>query len=747
MPENKNRVLNQNIDDSSAVGYELGADVGVGEFESRLDLKIKDKDFIKFFKKFQKDYKSFYGDKAYNLDKRRQENFTYRFGRQVDETKLKDYNARFLDPLIYDAESYLKPIALSRLPDMIVKSAQETDQSEENSDLLSKVIDSDLKSRKRKRVLGQAFQHLPVYYTGIIKAFWNPEIGKHGDYDFVSVLPTEVVFDWTARSNNADDMSVVAQAVELKVEEWVMRFPDKEKEFYKELRKSGKFNDTLNENTKEGMNTTVKVWEIWFHWYEKAEGGEYERLDGLAWVYEGLLLKRMKNPYWDWGGEKQTFTYDMETGEKVPATEDQMQMQALGLPVPGMVEENILHNHLDFPSKPFKFLGYDQWGKQPLDETSRIEMSLYLIKNIDKRGRQMTEMWDRISGKHVWSTAGDLKKEDIEDVDLNDPDQDIFVEGDVRETHAFIPAQQPSNQMILDLERNQERVFEIFGVTGAVRGQVKNETATQTQIAREGDFTRADDLVDDTINDASEWMANWMLQFIKLFYTEEHMRQLIGPDGSVLHQAITRDMVEDGMEVIITASGVDKLRAKQEAFDMAKIQLIDPLSFYEDIESSDPKERAERLIAFMTNPNLYMQQFVSDGQGQLQATTGMAGQLTGQQGGAQQAMMDIALLQQGQMPQVPPNLDEAYVQTLLAFLESQDFATLPPEVQQMALQFAQQVVEMVRQGGGGQPGPQPAPQGPQAPPGGPGPVGPVASQPQPGNTQRVAIQPPGMGGV
>jgi len=133
-------------------------------------------------------------------------------------------------------------------------------------------------------------------------------------------------------------------------------------------------------------------------------------------------------------------------------------------------------------------------------------------------------------------------------------------------------------------------------------------------------------LVEDTINAASEWMADWQMQFIKLRYTEDHMSQILGAKGKVTLVKLRRDMVQDGMEVTIKASSTDKLKAQRNALQMAELKLIDPLTFYEDMDMSDPKGRLEKLLLFNTDPAGYFAKFVMD----LENTGQMAGALAGQ---------------------------------------------------------------------------------------------------------------------
>ena len=66
-------------------------------------------------------------------------------------------------------------------------------------------------------------------------------------------------------------------------------------------------------------------------------------------------------------------------------------------------------------------------------------------------------------------------------------------------------------------------------------------------------------------------------------------------------------------------------------------------------------------------------------------------------GGGQQALLDIQMIQQGQMPQVPQQIDQEYAGAIAQFMESPEFSQLPPEVQQAALQYAQQVQQALAQ--------------------------------------------------
>jgi hypothetical protein len=140
----------------------------------------------------------------------------------------------------------------------------------------------------------------------------------------------------------------------------------------------------------------------------------------------------------------------------------------------------------------------------------------------------------------------------------------------------------------------------------AVRGEVKEGPATNNQIAREGDFSAADDIVADTITSASQWISEWSMQFVKLRYTQDHFRWLMGIAGDAVYFKLNRNMIMDGMVIKVKASGTDKLRAQNNAMDMAKMEMIDIHSFYTDMGLSDPDGRTRKLLVQKANPLAYL---------------------------------------------------------------------------------------------------------------------------------------------
>lgn len=635
------------------INYPIIPQEQVGDPTDPLSLDIDDDELVKIIDDRIDASKKFYAEK-YDLMNRRKKNETYYFGRQIVERErrndLKPYEARNLDNVLYEIEATLKPLAMSHLPDMMVIPGNNQPQTQQEAMDLSKVIDSDIKKRENRRILGMAFKHLPVYFTGIIKARWNPQLGKTGDYQFEVVHPNNVVFDHTSPTNNADDMSFVAQALPLTVQDMIMRFPDKKQEIFDALKDKGLMVGDHIEPDWTEMATNIKIWEVWATWYKKPDASdeeqetgteqeasetpaeedsenEWDRIELVIWKFDDVILKKMKNPNYDYEGDEQVFTYDDPGDEqtKRPVGEnDALGYLVTGQLPPSMAKEQVYHNYFEMPKKPFFFMGYDQWHKQPLDETSRIEQNVRNQQSLDSLGKQIQETLQTRT-KHVFSKDGGLKPDDIERMDMNDPNQDILVEGDVTKVHEIIPADRPSPAEFNELDLTRQRMYSLSGST-AVQGKLQTDVATSNQIAREADYTRADDLVEDTINAAAEWMSCWVMQFIKLRYTEDHFRKLMGDKGQVLFTKLNRDMISDGMEVMIKASGTDKLKAQNNAMQMAQMQMIDPLQFNKDMDLDDPEGRAMQLMMFKTDPSSYITKYLMGMDSTSQQVDGLLGQ-------------------------------------------------------------------------------------------------------------------------
>ena len=643
-------------DQSSFYDDPVNAKEHLGRPTDPLALEIDDEELVKILDKKIETDKKFWTNK-YNLTTRRKKMEMALFGKQITEleknNQLKKYETRYSNNALYEIEASLKPVAMSKLPDMIVTPGNETPESKQVADDVSKAINDDLKKRESREVLGLAFKHLPVYLTAIIKVRWNPELGEHGDIEFVNVHPDRVVIDSTATSKGQAHMRTIPELIRLTVQDLVMRFPNKRKALFEKLHQQGL---VVGEGdfAQQDMATELDIWEVWFTWYKNAKGDvldspseveisakKYEKIEGVLWKYDDVILAKMRNPNFDYEGEERWFVYDDPSMEqtKRPVNPDEMiQMAMMGQSGDNIQPEHFYFNYFKEPQKPYFFFGYDQWGKVAIDETSRIEQNIYNQENLNGLGKQILDTI-KTRVKNVWSTEAGLKANDIQNMDMQNPTIQLLVDGNVNDVHKAIEPERPDAAQFNALSSAKETMFALAGATN-LTGVIQSDVATTNQIAREQNFTRVDDLVEDTINAASEWMAGWRMQLIKLRYTEEHFKKLLGTKGDVTFIKLKRDSIDDGMEVMIKASSSDKAKAQKNAMDAAQLgaPFINPIDFFKDMEYSDPEGRTERGMLFATDPQAYLVKY------------GMGLQTTEQQAAA----LAQQPLPQPPVPGVPP---------------------------------------------------------------------------------------------
>lgn len=633
--------------------------------------------------------------KEIDLKNRQNKNLDYLLGKHDanDDRKLKDYQARYMDNVIYESEAYIKPIALSRLPDLLVKA--NSSENEQVADDITEIINSEIRKRENRKVINVAHRHLPIFFIGAVKYRWDPTKGSNGDYKFEFVHPQDLVLDWVP-SNNPDDMGFIIHVNRMTLKEAIIRWPRKKDALLKAV--FGTNTQAQEVSRQKGYATRIDIEEIWFSWLSDEEK-EPRREEFCLWRYKGsssVILAKTKNPNYDYAGHIEFVTTDENGNERMLNQQELMEL-AFGMSSISVQPKRVYRNYHEQPRKPFIFINYDWLGDMPVDNTSRIEQVLLLQDNIDIRGRQITDIANTSRGKDIYSAESGMTKSDVERIDPLNPRQNLFVKEDIDKSFRHIPSEQPSPALFQEQDINRNRIFAKMGVNSTTRGQIETDTATTAQIARETDFGRIDDLVEDTINYLAEEMARAAMHMIKLRYTQEHIVKIVGKNGKITYKTISSDMIDDGMEVTVFASGTDKVMRKREAYERAGMNLTDPLTFFEDTEASDPKGRTKRLLLYLSNPAQYLMEEVEE-----KSVPSMANELIQQSAqeqdmGGQEALMAIAQLQQGKQPALPQQVTPVYLDTLNNFLNSPEFIQLPPEVQQMIGQFAQEVMNMSQQ--------------------------------------------------
>jgi len=644
-----------------------------------LKLDIEDNLLVRLIETRIKADDEFYNGRL-KLDKRRKRMNDFWLGKQIDESQLDlSWQIPYVDNIIWrDLETRIG-IAAARLPEIIVIPPSDDPTTRERAKkvedgLTIRVLNDDI-----RRLVKDGIRDNHLNFTGVIKIPWDPNRGENGDFVFEKIDPRKIGMDHTATiphdGYTADNMELIYEWIEEPVGVVMAKFPDKREELKKRLK--------IILGTTQQMAAKMRYLEVWFTWFDK----DGTRQEGVCWKYKNMILDKAKNPYYDWEGVEKP-------------TQDEN-----GLPI----TKTVYQNFFERPRKPYIFFTHQNLGNSPIDDTTAVEQAIPIQRNTNKRGRQITEIADNAVPKKVFN-GNFITKEEARRVS-QDPGEHVWLDGsggnldDVRKAFGTIESAPPSPMLYDDLIANRGEIDSMFSTHSTTRGETQpQQSGIAKQITREGDLTISDDLVETMVVRVISEMAGWALQMMKTMYNKEHYLRSMGKDGEMVSLSLAQDSIDEGISLKVKASTIDKVRRRGEAMELATSKSIDPLTLFEDMDVPNPKERAQRLIAFMRGE--------MDGYAAYEQVTGLAGGKEGAPQGqpgapgltAAQAQQDIQSLMAGQ-PVEPQGMPTAeYVQAFMDFSNSGQLEQLPPEVHQNFLQYIQKLKAMIAQQAGGQVG-------------------------------------------
>src|ERR1700679_2468856 len=119
-----------------------------------LALSILDDELCDVVDKRIRDKREFYKGEEYDLYTRRAKLELYRFGRQIIQKEknrlLKDYESRYLDNVLYEIEATIKPLAMSRMPDLMVLPGNDSDEAKLMAEQVSEMVDTQIKEQENR---------------------------------------------------------------------------------------------------------------------------------------------------------------------------------------------------------------------------------------------------------------------------------------------------------------------------------------------------------------------------------------------------------------------------------------------------------------------------------------------------------------------------------------------------------------------------------------------------------------------
>lgn len=499
-------------------------------------------------------------------------------GQQLDEEEMYPWQLPYVDNAIFRSIETIIPIAVSRVAKPQGIPAQPNPKSKKLAADVEKQLEYGFSPRREnmRSKVRMALRHLLLYRLGVIKYYWDKDLGENGDWCFETIRPTKFeAFDHS--TSDPTKLDFVVELVTSSYKKVKKQFPGKAAELAQAL------------GIKDDEDKTFTYQEVWFTFV----GPDGKPIKAVLWRYKHIILHKMKNPNWDWEGEDVTDEYGM------PTTDENGQPTG----------EKVYHNFLENPEHPYIFLNYLNLGKTIVDDTSLLEQAWPLQRTANKRGMQITEMSDKAQGKLAIST-GFISAENAELI-TEDPKEFLLGAGDVRQGVTHVPGEPPPPALFQDQSLQLQEIDNIMGTHSTTRGERQtNETLGGRMILREADYGRIDDLVQEAVEPTFAKAYQVATHMMKLRYTEAHYARVTGPDGKFDLIEFSRDSIEDGLEVyVLPGSSLpqDKVSKRMEAMELAAGGMIPLDELYERLGWDNPKEVALKLIVFNTNPVMYSQ--------------------------------------------------------------------------------------------------------------------------------------------
>lgn len=536
----------------AAPGYASETTEGaIGALTPELELSMSDDDLLNL----SKDWKSAWEPYQKELAKSQNDNETYWLGRQYEgDTKGKEDHA-LVDNLIFESLETFLPIATRPRADPVVN-ADDTPEGKELATKVRKMLTywQDEKSYNLK--LKQVVRFWSLYKLGVMKIGWS---NKENDITCISVRPQKLILDPDATIDCAEYTGeYIGEYRKETARDLIKRFP--------------KSKDYITKQCNGKLGTKMQFIEWWTD-------------DYLFWTIDDQVLAKSKNPHWNYDSKQEvTNQFGSKTSQDVKGK-----------------------NHFSFPKKPYGMFSVFSLGLRPYDDTNLIQQNLPLQDLINKRLRQINKNADKTNGG--LAISGDsFSKEQASGVGkATEKGGTLFVPtGDVNRAVMRLVAPPLPNFVYESLIDYRNELRNIFGVRGSqAQGTIEDKTVRGKIQINGQDSDRIGGGISTYLEQFSDFVMNYVVQMMCVYYDEEHVGTLMGPNKAAEYVKLKNSDLNLKLSVSVKDGSMipkDPVSQREEIVSLWEMEAIDPITFFEKLDFPDPYKTAEQLTAWKMDP-------------------------------------------------------------------------------------------------------------------------------------------------
>ncbi len=538
----------------------LDGQEGVAEPQDTFSLDLPDSDITQVLNERINDSRTFWNDAtSFNLKDRRERN-----NRFVVGDHWHDYGGGagipYVQNEIFTAEQVIAAYVTGSMPELEVYPAQDTPESRRLAQNVNSMLRYHSEEHDLQGILCNVVLSILNNYIGTIELEWDPNCGEFGDIVPKFGDPKNMIVDKRAKQGENPHFNSFTQ--QNTAEELAAKFP--------------KSADKIKNKVNDKMQSVITWRKVWVTVYIKGEP-----IESLVCYFDDIVMAKAKLPHWIYNEEVEGVS-----------------------------------NYLTKAKKPVIPFNYINDGTHWIDRYGPIDQVISLQLMIDRIGRQIQKGIAHSSPVLVFNKKA-LPKPAADQV-RGEPWEKILVDAkDVRTAYGVIQADQIPAFVVNEIERLAASLHEIFGTPPQLRGESNNnQTATQDLMARNQAQGRQDLLVR-AVDRGLDAYYKYLLQMMKVYYTEDHFASVLGEDGRYDFVALNREKIEDGIKIRVKAGStipMDKGRLESVALQLAKMGKISLLSLYEFLDVPNPGKHVERVIKEQVDPTVVVEDIRNDDQ-------------------------------------------------------------------------------------------------------------------------------------
>lgn len=544
----------------------------IGLYESTLD----ELEIIELVKKWKSDYSVYYAD----IEKGQKLSFEYWVGkhRSTDSLSPNVKNEHpVTDNLIFQAIETFLPIATRANPEPLVE-ADPSPVGQEMAKAVKVALAHEADVQKLRRKLAKMTRGWLLNRIGALKVSWNP----HTKSIQTDVINTKnMLFD---KDGYIDEGGIfrgqfTGEKKRVTAKKLIQMFPKK--------------SDIIKVKANKKMGTILEYIEWWYLGTD------------IIYTIDDTVLGKFKDPNWN---------YDGTVTEIDPATGEPVETEVQGT------------NHLKEQVGPYRFLSIFSTNEQPHDNTSLI---LQNISQQDKINRREVQIEDNVKGMNngiVVSGTAFTEDQAAQVASVMRRGVAIRVpNGDVGKAVLFPQKPALPADVFNSLRDARAELQNVFGTSGSTPEGVKGQETVRGKIlVSQMDSSRIGGGITDAIEQVADSIYNLWVQFIFVYYDEEHYLTSAGAVSGMELIKLKNDKFPLLQSLTITVKEgslvpKDPLTQRNEAIDLWSANAIDPLSLFKKLDFPDPDEATNQLILWQMlqkgqiQPQQYLPSFAPAG--------------------------------------------------------------------------------------------------------------------------------------